>query len=176
MNAPQDEQKAWPPPSPVRDVIEKGTWGLWIEQAGMRCLFAQSDTDTLRPAWSLRRSRLLTLARVSQLRGCCCPRGSTAPTGLWHHRGRHNSRLERPYPSAYKHLALNTGQRPIQCCEAEPWEKPAAQRAWHSLAVSHQPPGYLPRPTASSVSVGLGAATSILISHTTVLQAETKAC
>lgn len=81
-----------------------------------------------------------------------------------------------PHPGVYKNLTLNAGQYPVQCSRKQNlWEKPAAQRAQHSLAVSHQPPGYLPHPAAVSVSVSLRA-TSSTSSHTTVLGTETKAC
>lgn len=81
-----------------------------------------------------------------------------------------------PHPGAYKNLTLNAGHYPVQCSRKQNlWEKPAAQRAQHSLTVSHQPPGCLPHPTAVSVSVSLRA-TSSTSSHTTVLGTETKAC
>lgn len=72
-----------------------------------------------------------------------------------------------PHPGAYKNLTPNAGQYPVQRSRKQNlWEKPAAQWAQHSLAVSHQPPGCLPHPTAVSVSVSLRA-TSSTSSHTT---------
>lgn len=81
-----------------------------------------------------------------------------------------------PHPGAYKNFTLNTGRHPVQRSRKQSlWEKPAAQRAPHSLTVSHQPPGCLPHPAAVSVSVSLRATTSTS-RHTTVLGTETKAC
>lgn len=78
-----------------------------------------------------------------------------------------------PHPTR---TSPSAGQHPVQCSRKQNlWEKPAAQRAQHSLAVSHQPPGCLPHPAAVSVSVSLRA-TSSTSSRTTVLGTETKAC